>query len=126
MNTVKKFYEALRSDENLQEKARVMVEKYRETEIAKEAAQTDIINLARAAGYHFSPEELAAYTHDEKPLSEEELQSAAGGMMPWAYDQAAAQVYSLQRAAVDKDRHLRDSHFYIGKDENSRKRGSRN
>jgi len=85
MENVKKFYDALASNETLKEKAAKLNEKYTETEKADEEAVTaDIIAFAVSEGYSFTAQELAAYTKTaENPapqeLSQDELNAVAGG-----------------------------------------------
>ena len=101
MSNVQKFFEALSKDEVMQEKARTLAEKYKGAQAAVDAVQGDIIILAKSGGYDFTADELTAYTKQDQSLSEEELASAAGGMMVGGFDSGAMQLYALQRSFSD-------------------------
>ncbi|MCL2084300.1 MAG: Nif11 family protein [Oscillospiraceae bacterium] len=79
MGDIKKFYDALASDEALRERAAAMSEKYGEEKPGKAAVAADLIAFAKAEGYIFSEKELADYSNQPYPLSDDELDAVSGG-----------------------------------------------
>ena len=86
MSNVKKFYEAMAADAALQEKARLLDEKYEGQDPDKNVLAQELIAMATQAGYPFTPEELEAYSEEVKKqaqsrraLDDDELDAVAGG-----------------------------------------------
>ncbi|MCL2084298.1 MAG: Nif11-like leader peptide family RiPP precursor [Oscillospiraceae bacterium] len=79
MENVKKFYDALASDEALRGRADALSEKYGETKPDRAALAADFISFAKAEGYDFSEKDLADYTNQPYPLSDDELDAVSGG-----------------------------------------------
>jgi len=78
MENVKKFYDALSNDKELQERASAL---NKEGEKPDEAAvKAAIIAFAKAEGYDFSAADLDTYAHTARPLTDESLDAAAGGV----------------------------------------------
>ena len=123
MNNVKKFYEALASDKALQEKVNALAAKYKDAKAEEKAVQADIIALAKTGGFDFGPEDLAAYLKQEQPLSDDEIENVAGGMMPgMSYDVGAMQLYALQRVYMEKDPDFRGGDLFMGDDGKRKKK----
>jgi len=79
MENVKKFYDALATDEAMRKKAEDLNKKFEGAQPDENAVKAEIISFAEAAGYTFTAEELDAYANRMKPLSESELEVVAGG-----------------------------------------------
>ena len=79
MGDVKKFYDALASDEALRERADALGEKYGEENPGKAAIAADLVSFAKAEGYSFSEKELADYSNQPYPLNDGELDAVSGG-----------------------------------------------
>ena len=80
MENVKKFYDALSSDEAMRERAAALNEKYGETKPGKAVLAADLISFAKAEGYDFSEKELAEYADQPHPIDDDELDAVAGGV----------------------------------------------
>jgi predicted ribosomally synthesized peptide with nif11-like leader len=78
MEKVKEFYDALASDEALRKRAEALNEKLGE-QSGEDEAKAEIIAFAKAEGYDFTAEELDAYAKQAKALSDDELETVAGG-----------------------------------------------
>ena len=81
MENVKKFYDALTTNEALKAKAAKLNEKHAGTKPDETALAKEIIAFAAAEGYSFTQEELTAYSESMKKssLSDDELEAVAGG-----------------------------------------------
>ena len=79
MGDVKKFYDALASDEALRERADALGEKYGEENPGKAAIAADLVSFAKAEGYSFNEKELAEYASQPYPIDDDELDAVAGG-----------------------------------------------
>ena len=79
MGDIKKFYDALASDEALRGRATALSAKYGEETPGKAAVAADLVSFAKAEGYSFSEKELADYSNQPYPLSDDELDAVAGG-----------------------------------------------
>jgi len=78
MENVKKFYNALASDQALQEKAWALEAKI-DRPLDEATAKAKIIAFANAEGYDFSAADFDAYARVAKPLGDETLDAVAGG-----------------------------------------------
>jgi predicted ribosomally synthesized peptide with nif11-like leader len=79
METVKKFYEALGKDKQMQERAeRLDIGKSPD----KETAMAALIKFAAKEGYSFTSEEIAAYFANQpvKEVADAALEGVAGGV----------------------------------------------
>ena len=78
MEIIKKFYEALSTDEAMRERAKTLSEKPTSDEAE---AMERIIAFAKTEGYSFTVEDLRAFftSSRAKELSDEELENVAGG-----------------------------------------------
>ena len=89
MEKVKLFYEALANDAGMKERAAKLTETFGE-QPDKAAVNNAVIAFAKAEGYDFTAEELAAYAEVlPKPqaateLTDDELNAVAGGELDWA------------------------------------------
>ena len=79
MENVKKFYEALKSDEALRGRAEALDAKYGGTSPDEAALTADLITFAKSEGYDFTAEELEAYANAPKHIDDDELEAVAGG-----------------------------------------------
>ena len=77
MENVKKFYDALANDKAMQERASALNKEGEKPD--KAAARTAIVAFAKAEGYSFTEADLDAYAKQAKPLTDENLDAAAGG-----------------------------------------------
>jgi len=77
MENVKKFYDALSSDETMRDRAKALNgEQKDEATVAAE-----IVAFAKSEGYDFTAEDLTAFVSTQKTeLSDEELEAVAGGV----------------------------------------------
>jgi len=84
MDNVKKFYDALATNEALKEEAAKLNEKHADSKLDEAALRAEIVTFASSEGYHFTLEELTAYVESIKkgvePLSDDELFAVAGGI----------------------------------------------
>ena len=86
MEKVKLFYKALANDAGMKERAAKLTETFGE-QPDQAAATAAILAFAKAEGYDFTTDELAAYAETlPKPqagteLSDDEMNAVAGGMM---------------------------------------------
>ena len=89
VENVKKFYEAVSQDKELQQKLIELSKKYQGQQMdeAKEMAimEQDALPLAKQLGYDFTMDDLKAYgekkrqADTDRELSEEEMEAVAGG-----------------------------------------------
>ena len=89
VDDVKKFYEAMSKDKEMQQKFMDIFQKYQESPMdegrAVEIMNQEVLPLAQHMGYSFSMDDLKAYgekmmqKYGNCELSEEEMQSVAGG-----------------------------------------------
>jgi predicted ribosomally synthesized peptide with nif11-like leader len=79
MENVKKFYDALASDEAMKKRAEDINEKQAAAMPDEDVVKAEIIAFAKAEGYAFTAEELEAYANQAKPLDDDDLEAVAGG-----------------------------------------------
>ena len=79
MGNVKKFYEAIKTDEALRGRAQALDEKYKGETPDEAAVKADLIAFAKAEGYDFTADELDAYSKAPKHVDDDELEAVAGG-----------------------------------------------
>ena len=79
MENVKKFYDALANDKDLQGRAAALNEKYKGEEPCADTAKNELLAFAKAEGYDFTADELDAYSKEAKPVTDETAEMAAGG-----------------------------------------------
>ena len=89
MENVKKFYEALKSDEALRGRADALSGKHKDAMPDDAAVKADLIAFAAAEGYAFTADELEAYANAPKFIDDDELEAVAGG----AKDTKTCQCY---------------------------------
>ena len=80
MGDIKKFYDALASDEALRGRATALSAKYGDETPGKAAVAADLVSFAKAEGYDFSEKELADYANQPYPLGDDELDAVSGGV----------------------------------------------
>ena len=86
MENVKKFYEALATNEQLKAKAAKLSEKYEGKQLDEAAIAADLVAFAADEGYSFTTAELSAYAENVKKdaaqeLDDNELEAVAGGQL---------------------------------------------
>ena len=84
MENVKKFYEALATNEELKAKAAKLNEKYEGKQLDEAAVAADLVAFAAGEGYSFTTAELGTYAESVKKdavseLDDNELEVVAGG-----------------------------------------------
>ena len=84
MENVKKFYEALATNEELKAKAAKLSEKYEGKQPDEATITADLAAFAKDEGYSFTAAELSTYAEGVKKdavseLADEELEAVAGG-----------------------------------------------
>ena len=80
MENVKKFYDALASDEAMRGRANALGDKHGETNPSKSTIAAELVAFAKAEGYDFSEKELAEYAEQPYPIDDDELDAVAGGV----------------------------------------------
>jgi predicted ribosomally synthesized peptide with nif11-like leader len=81
METVKKFYETLTTDEAMRARASALSEKYQDAQPEAAAIAAEIAAFAKAEGFVFTADDLAAYAKTEgRELSDDQLAAVVGGV----------------------------------------------
>ena len=78
MENVKKFYDALANDEAMRKRAEALNEMLG-SQPGEDEIRAEMLAFAKAEGYIFTTEELDAYAKQAKPVSDDELETVAGG-----------------------------------------------
>ena len=78
---VTRFYNDLVNDQDLQQKAAGLSQKYRDVKPDEAEIAAEIVKLGRASSYSFSAQEVKEYmeSHKSRVLSDDELEAVAGG-----------------------------------------------
>lgn len=75
-----KFYEALKSDKELQSKLKLAMETFEEDKKSKEAFLAEVIfPIAREGGFEVTLDELKEYKPENGELDDEQLEAVSGG-----------------------------------------------
>jgi hypothetical protein len=80
MEAVRKFYEALTTDDAMRARASALSERYQDAQPETATVAAEIAAFAKAEGFVFTVDDLAAYAKAEgRELSEDQLAVVVGG-----------------------------------------------